>query len=73
MKEYRKTVPLDLTTEYWFVELGEGVATNATTGSYPFPTETGAWNFAYGIRERDPKRRIVIRFPDGVVETVKEL
>lgn len=61
-------------SQYWFVEMGpipdkpDWHQKMYEFQSYPFPRYEAARRFAFGARERDWKRDIGIRHPDGVVE-----
>lgn len=71
MQEFRRTVELSSDTNYWFVEMGPipgmpGWHTKLyQSNSYPFPSEEAAKRFGMAARERDWKREISIRYPDG--------
>lgn len=76
MNEYRTTIPLSHHTDYWFVEMGpipgqpDWHMKLYEFQSYPFPSVEAARRFAFTARERDWKRDISIRFPDGEKEVV---
>lgn len=71
MNEFRRDVPLDHTTPYWFVEMGpipdkpDWHQELYRFQSYPFPTVGAAIRFATRHRELDPDRDIAIRTPEG--------
>lgn len=69
MNEFRRDVPLDHTTPYWFVEMGpipdkpDWHQELYRFQSYPFPTVQAAIRFADSHRE--PGRQISIRTQEG--------
>ena len=79
MKEFRRDVPINHETDYWFVEMGPVPGQPSwhqqlyKFQSYPFPRLEAARRFALGSRERDWKREISIRFPDGTTEAIPPL
>lgn len=69
--EYRKTIDLDPTTQYWFVKLGELNRLNGTS-SWPFPTLEAATTFAesqkaLALAVHGIHREVAILHPDGTV------
>ena len=64
MPEYRKSIPLDANTEYWFVELGVLSARHGGA-SYPFPSYEAARKFAFAHKRRDIDRDVSVIYPDG--------
>lgn len=72
--EYRKTIPLDTSTDYWFVEMGELNFLNGGS-NYPFPTLEAAERFAINhkriaLQQYGVDRDIAIRYPDGTIKPV---
>lgn len=68
MKEYRKTIELDSSTEYWFVELGPIPGypdwhVQSKTTSYPFPTAAAAERFADSHARMWPGREVEVKAP----------
>lgn len=76
MNEYRKSIPLDASTDYWFVEMGaipdkpKWHQELYAFQSYPFPSEAAAASFAAVHLDIEPARQIAIRYPDGSHATV---
>lgn len=73
--EYRKDVPLDPNTDYWFVDMGELFFMNGGS-SHAFPTEAAARKFALNQMRIAKKkygvdRKVSIRYPDGTIKEVK--
>ncbi|BBC43629.1 hypothetical protein PBI_AN9_75 [Mycobacterium phage AN9] len=70
MSEYRKTIELDASSEYTFVELGpiEDMPKwhhAAQPSRWPFPTPEAALQFARGESERHQREYVIIAYPDG--------
>lgn len=67
------------TSKYWFVEMGPIPDQPAwhmklyAHQSYPFPSYQAARRFAFGSRDRDWKREIAVRLPDGTKEVIPPL
>lgn len=71
MQEFRRDIPHRADADYWFVEMGHIPGMPGwhqklyASSSYPFPSLEAARRFAMGVRERDWKREVHIRYPDG--------
>lgn len=74
--EYRKSIPLAVDTEYWFVEMGPIPDKPAwhqdlyRWQSYPFPTERAALLFAGNHAGLYPGRHVAVRYPNGNITEV---
>lgn len=70
--EYRKSIPLDANTDYWFVELGELTRFNGSF-SYAFPSLEAAQTFAESHKYvakslHGVDRDVSIKYPNGSVK-----
>lgn len=70
MNEYRKTLELDKSTDYTFVEMGPipdlpRWHEQANPSRFPFPTEKAAFRFAERHKADHPAREVAVATPDG--------
>lgn len=70
MNEYRKTIPLSTTTDYWFVQMGpipnkpDWHMKLYAKSSYAFPTEVAAHRFANAAAAEHPDRDVKVIYPE---------